>query len=508
MRITNSMMTNNMMSNINKNKNNLSVLDEQYTTGKKIQRPSQDPIIAVRALKLRTNLSELNQYYEKNIPDAKSWMEVTESALTNVNTILKDINSKCVQGANDSLTASDRTSIVEALKQYKEQIYQEGNSNYAGRYVFTGYKTNTSLSFTESTKDLTYTISESFTGEDLTAFSSVEGTLSLDSDLTAPGVDTSPVLNSGHKIRLSYNNIDGLATVAPATGPEITYTTVDSSTVPPTTTTTTVPDPAATPATTLVTKSSTDADAYTPGPDEIYFIKETGELIIGDNIYDNMKTATDISVEYVKKEFEEGDLRPEHYFKCIVNDGTNTTEHKLADQEIQYEINFNQKLTVNTQGKDSITHSIGRDIEEIMLAVKDVETVEAKIAEAKKKLEDTTITSDEKEKLNKLIGYFETELALKNDIMQAKFEKGITGSTNAQENLNVAIADLGSRYVRLELTESRLSSQQVEFEDLLSNNENADIAETYIKLSSAETIYTASLNAASKVVKNNLLDFL
>lgn len=502
MRVTNSMMTNNMMSNINKNKNNLSILDEQYSTGKKIQRPSQDPIIAVRALKLRTNLSELNQYYEKNIPDAKSWMDVTESALTNINTILTSINSKCVQGANDSLTASDRTSIVEALKQYKEQIHQEGNSNYAGRYVFTGYKTNTSLSFTETTKDLTYTITENFSGKDITAFSTVTGVLSLDSDLTIPGTDKSPVQHNGHKIRLAYNNLDSLATVAPATGPEIKYTTVDNSTVPPTVNNNTIPETA------IVTKSAAEADAYTPGTNEVYLIKETGELVIGDTIYNDMKMATDITVNYVKKEFEEGDLRPEHYFDCEVNDGISTTIHKQSDQHIQYEINFNQKLTVNTQGKDAFTHDIGRDIEEIMLAVKDVEAVEAKIAEAKKKLDDTTISSGDKENLNKLIGHFETELALKNDIMQAKFDKGISGSTKAQENLNVAIADMGSRYVRLELTESRLSSQQVDFEDLMSNNEDADIAETYIKLTSAETIYTASLNAASRVVRNNLLDFL
>ncbi len=503
MRVTNSMMTNNMMSNINKNKNNLSLLDEQYSTGKKIQRPSQDPIIAVRALKLRTNLSELNQYYEKNIPDAKSWMDVTESALTNINTILTSINSKCIQGANDSLTASDRTSIVEALKQYKEQIHQEGNSNYAGRYVFTGYKTNSSLSFKETTKNLSYTINENFSGKDIAAFSTVTGTYDIND--TATGA--SPVLKNGHKIRLSYNNLDSLSAVAPAT-PEIKYTTVDSTTVPPTTITTTVPDAAATPPTTLTQKSSSDADAFTPGPDEIYFIKETGELVIGENIYKNMKTATDISVSYVKKEFQEGELRPEHYFNCEVDDGTAKTTYTQSDQQIQYEINFNQKLTVNTQGKDAITHSIGRDIEEIMLAVKEVEAVEAKIAEAKKKLEDPTITSGEIENLNKLIGHFETELALKNDIMQDKFEKGISGSTKAQENLNVAVADIGSRYVRLELTESRLSSQQVDFEDLMSNNEDADIAETYIKLTSAETIYTASLNAASRVVRNNLLDFL
>lgn len=499
MRITNSMMTNNMMSNINKNKNNLSLLDEQYSTGKKIQRPSQDPIIAVRALKLRTNLSELNQYYEKNIPDARSWMDVTESALTNINTILTDINSKCVQGANDSLTASDRTSIVETLKQYKEQIYQEGNSNYAGRYVFTGYKTNTSLIFNESSTDLSYTIKEQFKGSDITSFSSVTGAYGIDDTL----ITDSPALNSGYRLRLSYDNLDGLATVAPATVPEIKYTTVDTTTIPPTTNTTTISAP-----TSLIEKSVLESDAYTPGDNEVYFIKETGELIIGKDVYQNMKNATDIDVSYVKKEFKEGDLRPEHYFECEVNDGTNTTVYTQTEQQIQYEVNFNQKLTVNTQGKDAITHAIGRDIEDILAVVKDVEAVEAKIAETNKRLEDTTIDPIEKERLTKLLGHFETELALKNDIMQAKFEKGITGSSKAQETVNVAIADLGSRYVRLDLTESRLSSQQVEFEDLLSNNEDADIAETYIKLSSAETIYTASLNAASKVVRNNLLDFL
>ena len=49
MRITNKMMTNNMMNNINKNKFNMTSLEQQYSTGKKIQKPSDDPIITVRA---------------------------------------------------------------------------------------------------------------------------------------------------------------------------------------------------------------------------------------------------------------------------------------------------------------------------------------------------------------------------------------------------------------------------------------------------------------------------
>ena len=112
MRVTNQMMTNNMLSHINSNKWNMSKLENQYATGKKILKPSDDPIIAVRALKLRSNLTELTQYVEKNIPDAESWMEVTESSLDNVKSIITEMNKYCVQGAHDTLTADERTSIL------------------------------------------------------------------------------------------------------------------------------------------------------------------------------------------------------------------------------------------------------------------------------------------------------------------------------------------------------------------------------------------------------------
>ena len=61
MRITNKMMSGNSLSNINTNKEYLDKLNNQMATEKKITRPSDDPIIAIRALRLRSNLSELTQ---------------------------------------------------------------------------------------------------------------------------------------------------------------------------------------------------------------------------------------------------------------------------------------------------------------------------------------------------------------------------------------------------------------------------------------------------------------
>lgn len=486
MRITNQMMTNNVMSGINRNMNNLSILDQQYYSGKKIQRPSEDPIIAVRALKLRTNLSELNQYYEKNIPDARNWMELTEGALKNINEMLTKINTECVSGANDPLDVESRNSIVKNLEQYKKQIYAEGNANYGGRYLFTGYKTDKSLTYLEPASDYTYEIKEEFTGTDIEKMSLVIGSYSVTDYDASNDYSKSPELTEVYRLRLSYDELDKVMHDGTTDGISVKVGTEDKQVK-------------------VTSLKDTSVDPYKPDPDKINFIPETGELIIGETVYAGLKNAANITVKYAKTNFEEGELRPEHYFDCeaYAVDGSDNGKpivYVKENQEIQYEINFNQRLTINTQGRDAITHAIGRDIDEIIDAVNDVIATEEKIAEVKKMLADSKYAGETEQ--------LEKELTLKKTLMQQKFGNGITDSQNAQNQVSVANADLGSRYVRLELTANRLSDQQIEFTDLMSNNEGADMVETYIKLNSAQLIYNASLAAASKVVQNTLLDFL
>jgi flagellar hook-associated protein 3 FlgL len=171
-------------------------------------------------------------------------------------------------------------------------------------------------------------------------------------------------------------------------------------------------------------------------------------------------------------------------------------------------VNFNQKLTINTEGSDAFSHQIGRTISDIMNTVSEVISVENIITEVEIRLKDTTISDNDKARYKKMKEQLDTELELKKENMQQAFSRGMTMSSSEQNRVNIAVADLGSRYVRLELTEDRLSSQKVDFEELLSSNEDADITETIIKYGSADTIYKASLSAASKIVQNTLLDYL
>ena len=511
MRITNKMMTNNALYNINTNKNSMSKLEQIYSTGKKIQRPSEDPIIAVRALKLRTNLSEINQYYEKNIPDAKSWMDVTESALNNVNDIIKQMNTYCVQGSNDTLTKDDRNSIVTNLTQLKKQVYAEGNAQYAGRYVFTGYKTDTSLVFNQNETNYNYEIEESLTGTGIERIKKAMNSHDLsDYDPANPGnsnFDTKPNVMDAYRLQLAYRNLktedDGgkieiSYPVLDSNGDyeldgdgKVVYDTFNGN---------------------IVSVKSTDGDAYQPGPGEIQYIADTGELIFADDVYEDFKNLPEIKVSYEKNSFTEGELRPENYFNCTVTDLSDPDKEPIvytkSNQEITYEVNFNQKLKINTQGSDAITHAIGRCIDDILDSINAVAAVEDKIAETEKMLENGSNTTEQTAALNELLEMLNTELTSKSEVMQTSFEKGITKLSEQQNIVNVAVADLGSRYVRLELTESRLSEEQVDFEELLSSNEDADVVEAFVKLTSQQTIYNASLSAAAKIVQNSLLDFL
>ena len=90
MRITNKIISNNSVTNINRNKVLEDKINTQLSTGSKINRPSDDPVVAIRALRLRTNLSQVNKYYKKNVPDAESWLDITESAITTVVDIVSD----------------------------------------------------------------------------------------------------------------------------------------------------------------------------------------------------------------------------------------------------------------------------------------------------------------------------------------------------------------------------------------------------------------------------------
>jgi flagellar hook-associated protein 3 FlgL len=144
MRITNNMLINNMVNYIGNNLTRMDKYQSQLATGKKIQVPSDDPVVAARALKLRTNVAEIDQY-QKNVNDATSWLDTTENTLSSIGDVLQSVRELTVQASSDSTTTDDKTKISAEIQQLRTQMISLGNTTYAGRYIFSGYKTDQKL---------------------------------------------------------------------------------------------------------------------------------------------------------------------------------------------------------------------------------------------------------------------------------------------------------------------------------------------------------------------------
>lgn len=213
MRITNKIMQNNSLYNINNNKVSEDQLNTMMSTGKKITRPSDDPVIAIRALRLRSNVTQLSQYYEKNAKDAESWLDVTADALSTVTSVLTDCVKQATKGSNMDLTSDDLSTIITQMDALSKEYYSTGNVDYAGRYIFTGYRTDTSLTFDRTTTANYKGINDEFNATNIGYSSRVTGMSKLDStellDMSAAEVLESDIQEySVGKIRLSYNNLN------------------------------------------------------------------------------------------------------------------------------------------------------------------------------------------------------------------------------------------------------------------------------------------------------------
>lgn len=492
MRITNSIMMNNSMNNINKNKVLMDKLFTQISTTKKLQKPSDDPIAAIRALRLRSTEAEINQYLEKNVEDAESWMTNTEEALNNLEDMIAKIDEYYNQGVSEYNTVKDREAIITSLKQFKDQLYSDGNADNAGRTIFTGYRTDSSLTFLKDVAD-EYEMTQNLTLSDIRAVNKVVG---VDIESTNDYKETDVTNNDLHVIMLAYDNLDSTKGLSLSSS---TNDMLDNAQI------------------TVRSYQELKDAAYNVQDDEIVFIPETGELIFGNNYFNNMNSTDEFSVTYTKTGFKEGELRPENYFYCEnkttgITYGTIDENGKkyIEDQKITYNINFNQSIVINVEGKDVLKHSLARDLDITIAAAEATVNAHNKVSDIENKIEVATAAGNtaEVERLNNMKKAAELEAAYAEDNLTKSFSRGITLYQNHLSEVSTKTSDIGSRMVRLSLNKERLEAQLLTVKDLKSVNEDADVEAVSVEFKEAQSIYDASLLVAAQIVQKSLLDYL
>lgn len=154
MRVTNAMLVDTVLTNLNRNLNKLENLQTQLTSGKRLHRPSDDPSDVGHALNLRAAIGAGAQHL-RNMDASIDWLNASEASLNSTTEILQRVRELAVTGATDTLDASQRTALGTEVHQLLEQLVAQGNSTLGGQRLFAGFRTNTNP-FTLAGSTVTY----------------------------------------------------------------------------------------------------------------------------------------------------------------------------------------------------------------------------------------------------------------------------------------------------------------------------------------------------------------
>lgn len=189
MRVTNKMMNNNLLMNLNRGLTRLERINNQLGTKKKINAPSDDPVKTELILRTSTSIRQTEQYI-RNIGSAVSWLDATDVVLQDVVSVIHRAKDLAVSGASTHLDDTARKALADEVAQLRDNLMQLANSTHGGRYLFARQHTDsppftTDPNSTEPLPDVEYLEGKGDSNSNLVQYEIGEGVtmeVSVDGD--------------------------------------------------------------------------------------------------------------------------------------------------------------------------------------------------------------------------------------------------------------------------------------------------------------------------------------
>lgn len=567
MRVTNHMTHNKSLNNINRNMRHLQRLYEQTTSGKVINRPSQNPLVASRSLRFRAQLMT-NEQHQRNVESGHAWMNVSEATFFNLlrgdaeGSLFGSIKDELLRAANDTGTLEDKLVMLSHIENLMRQVGLEMNQTYAGRFVFAGWSTEQPpvlmrpLMNEDNTTPATHVITQTFNIRD------IEQTYSFQrfpaGDLNHPRGDITggPVVERVNIIKLPFREQNGTQLMFGSTlvsaDPMVTDpadwpfswgghwlgdTSIPAGTVPvgaadvqypmaPLDVTTPVPPPlgifrpegSTQPPFEIIRMNANNPDAFTPPNDPvngnfiIHYIPETGELVMGSQARDSFEDGT--TVTYQVHALQTGDLNPFVYFDTV-SSVPRTIEPRSYEwtldprQAIYYEFHVGAPVQVNVLAKEIFTSRMFADLTRL------IDFARSLVPPDRRELEQVFSAAPP------------YGLGLSGDDLDTRIDKHMVEENNhirsilfdrinnmlrfmdehtihaAREHTN-----LGTRMRRVEMFELRLEQDEGNVTMLMSENEDVDLTEAMLGQAAAEAAYAAALRVIANNIQLSLVNFV
>lgn len=109
----------------------------QITTTRAFQRASEDPVAAMQSIKACHEYT-LNAQYQNSVSQATSWIQTTETTVTEIGTVLKAAREKATEMLNGTNSESDLKNFAVAMQSYRDEIVSTLNTSFGGQYIFGG----------------------------------------------------------------------------------------------------------------------------------------------------------------------------------------------------------------------------------------------------------------------------------------------------------------------------------------------------------------------------------
>lgn len=208
-RITNGMLVENYMTNTNRNLNNMQTLQRQLSSGKEINRPSDNPYKASRTMQLYTEI-DANKQYNENIKDISNWLDTTDTALDQAGKVFARVRELLVTAGNGAYGDDEKKAIQDEIKEKVNELSQILNTNFDGSYIFGGTKSTSKPVTVNSNGELCYAdtdgnaISKTNTGLNIELKDKI--TISGGTPVVEKKIDN--IIKDGTNIKLSVDGVE------------------------------------------------------------------------------------------------------------------------------------------------------------------------------------------------------------------------------------------------------------------------------------------------------------
>ncbi|MBV4418592.1 flagellar hook-associated protein FlgL [Clostridium tyrobutyricum] len=466
MRITNKSISNNFLTDMQKNLQNLSKVQQQMSSMKNFSKPSDDPLNVERSMQMQTSLNATNQYYS-NITSSLSCMQTTDTTLGQLGTVLTNVRSDLVKAGNAGYTQDERDKVNDEVKQYVSQFAQILNTNLGGEYIFGG------------TQGLS---------KPVTTTTDADGNVSIEyADAQGNVVDSIPeVVSSGFDIS-NWSNQTIKFTMEnpedPSNPTEVNVNTLDTSDGKKT-----VDD---------VVKDLNNKIQKSDLKDSVSVVKtDDGNIkFLAVHSSDDIKVSTSITdmAKVNGKQLSNVDMANIGADKTIeVSQGVVLDYNATASAVMQYGENNN-----NAINDDNVKALMNRIQHHLAGQVLDMDSASDTYTEGSEKVVDSdgnikyyTWKDDEDAATKELTG------------------QDLTDIDAASKGLLKVRSQVGAKEKRMEALQDQNKSSKLNIQETLSQTEDIDLTQKTIEYSTMITVYQACLQTAAKVMQPTLMNYL